>query len=423
MTATVIVGSQWGDEGKGKVTDYLSQESEVIVRYQGGDNAGHTIVFDGKTYKLHLLPSGIFYPDKKNVIANGVVINPLALVQEIQNLEQQGFSIHNLYISNRASLIMPYHIALDKAQEAAKGDAKIGTTCKGIGPCYRDKVDRCGLRICDLMEPQIFSVKLKEELERKNKELVQLYDAEPLDFLSIYSSYIAAAEILRPYVCDTAYLLDEEKKKGSKLLFEGAQGVMLDIDHGTYPYVTSSHPIAGGVTVGSGVGPHFITKVMGVCKAYTSRVGAGPFPTELCNEVGQQIRKVGHEYGTTTGRPRRIGWFDSVVLNHARRVSGFTALTLNCLDVLSGLDEVCICTAYLLDGKVIHHYPASFQELERCEPIYETMTGWSEDITTCTSFTDLPKNAQAYLEKIEDLTGLPIEIFSVGPDRKQSIIR
>lgn len=423
MSSTVIVGTQWGDEGKGKVTDFASQSAQIIARYQGGDNAGHTIVFDGKKFKLHLIPSGIFFPEKKNIIGNGVVVNPISLIKEMDYLEAEGISLDNLYISNRAHVILPYHIRLDELKEAAKGDKKIGTTCKGIGPCYCDKVDRCGIRVADLLSPETFKEKLEQNLALKNKEIVEIYGGEPLEFAPIYEEYQAAAKKLASHVTDTSYLLDEALKEGAEVLFEGAQGVMLDIDHGTYPFVTSSNPIAGGVTIGGGVGPKEITTVIGVCKAYTSRVGEGPFPTELFDEIGQQIREVGKEYGTTTGRPRRIGWFDAVVLNHARRVSGLTTLTLNCLDVLSGLEEVKICTGYELDEKEIHYYPASLEEISRCKPIYEVLPGWSEDITGCQSFAELPENTQNYIRRIEELVGLSVDIFSVGPDRTQTIIR
>ena len=375
MTSVVVVGTQWGDEGKGKITDFLSQDAEVIARYQGGDNAGHTIVIDGKKFKLHLIPSGIFFPEKISVIGNGVVVNPKSLVKELEYLHAEGVSTESLRISDRAHVILPYHIKLDQLQEAAKGDNKIGTTNKGIGPAYMDKAARVGIRIADLLDKEIFASRLNDALDA-----------------------------------------------GKRVLFEGAQGVMLDIDQGTYPFVTSSNPVAGGVTIGSGVGPSKINKVVGVCKAYTSRVGDGPFPTELFDEVGERIREVGHEYGTTTGRPRRVGWFDSVVMRHSRRVSGITNLSLNCIDVLSGLDTVKICVAYDLDGERIDYYPASLEQLKRCKPIYEELPGWEEDITGCRSLDELPENARNYVRRVGELVGVRISTFSVGPGREQTNI-
>lgn len=421
MTSTVIVGMQWGDEGKGKMTDFLSQKAHVIARYQGGNNAGHTIVFNGETYKLHLIPSGIFDQEKQSVIGNGVVVNPKALVQELKYLHDKGIKTQQLRISNRAHVILPYHLRLDALQEEAKGDNKIGTTIKGIGPCYVDKYARVGIRMADLLDKNTFEQKLKQNLELKNKEITLLYNGEPFLFDEIFDEYYQYGQILKEYITDTSVILNEALDQNKKVLFEGAQGVMLDIDHGTYPFVTSSNPIAGGVTVGGGIGPK-VDNVLGVAKVYTSRVGDGPFPTELFDEIGEKIRIVGHEYGTTTGRPRRVGWFDSVVMRHAKRVSGINKLSLNCLDVLSGFKELKIATAYKLDGKVINYYPASFEELNRCQPIYETLPGWSEDITNCQSFDELPENAKNYLRRIEELVGIKLVTFSVGPDRNQTII-
>lgn len=351
MSSVVVVGSQWGDEGKGKITDFLSQNAEVIARYQGGDNAGHTIAFDGKTYKLRLIPSGIFYSDKISVIGNGVVLNPKSLVTELKYLHDNGVSTDNLRISNRAHIILPYHIVLDGLQEAAKKDNKIGTTNKGIGPAYMDKAARVGIRVADLLEKDTFEEKLRTNLEEKNRLFEKMYGHEPLKFEDIFEEYYEYGQELKDYVTDTSVILNDALDSGKRVLFEGAQGVMLDIDQGTYPFVTSSNPVAGGVTIGSGVGPAKIDKVVGACKAYTSRVGDGPFPTELHDEIGDSIREVGHEYGTVTKRPRRIGWFDSVVMRHSKRVSGLTNLCLNCVDVLTGLDEIKICTAYELNGE------------------------------------------------------------------------
>ncbi|MDN6069568.1 MAG: adenylosuccinate synthase [Lactococcus plantarum] len=422
MSSVVVVGTQWGDEGKGKITDFLSENAEVIARYQGGDNAGHTIVIEDTKYKLHLIPSGIFYPEKISVIGNGVVINPKSLVKELAYLHDAGIVTDNLRISDRAHVILPYHIKLDQLQEDAKGDKKIGTTIKGIGPAYMDKAARVGIRIADLLDKNIFKERLKINLEQKNREFVKMYECDPIAFDDVFEEYYEYGQQIKKYVTDTSVILNDALDAGKRVLFEGAQGVMLDIDQGTYPYVTSSNPVAGGVTIGSGVGPSKITKVVGVCKAYTSRVGDGPFPTELNDEIGHQIREVGHEYGTTTGRPRRVGWFDSVVMRHSRRVSGLTNLSLNSIDVLSGLDEVKICVAYDLDGERIDYYPASLETLQRCKPIYETLPGWSEDITSVRHLDDLPETAKNYVRRVSELVGVKISTFSVGPGREQTNI-
>ena len=420
MSSVVVVGTQWGDEGKGKITDFLSENAEVIARYQGGDNAGHTIVIEGTKYKLHLIPSGIFYPEKVSVIGNGVVVNPKSLVKELAYLHDAGITTDNLRISDRAHVILPYHIKLDQLQEDAKGDNKIGTTIKGIGPAYMDKAARVGIRIADLLDKEIFAERLKINLEQKNREFTKMYEVDPVDFQDIFEEYYDYGQQIKKYVTDTSVILNDALDAGKRVLFEGAQGVMLDIDQGTYPYVTSSNPVAGGVTIGSGVGPSKISKVVGVCKAYTSRVGDGPFPTELNDEIGHQIREVGHEYGTTTGRPRRVGWFDSVVMRHSRRVSGLTNLSLNSIDVLTGLDEVKICVAYDLDGERIDYYPASLETLQRCTPIYETLPGWSEDITGVRHLDDLPETAKNYVRRVSELVGVKISTFSVGPGRDQT---
>jgi adenylosuccinate synthase len=422
MTTAVVVGSQWGDEGKGKITDFLSKQAHIVARYQGGNNAGHTIKFDGETYKLHLIPSGIFYPDKICVIGNGVVVNPKALLEEIQYLKDRNVSVENLRISNRAHVILPYHIKLDQLQEESKGSNKIGTTKKGIGPAYTDKAQRIGIRMADLIDKDVFYAKLKQNVEEKNLLFEKLYHSTPMNLEEIFEEYYAYGQELKSFVADTSVILDEAAERGEHILFEGAQGVMLDIDQGTYPYVTSSNPTAGGVAVGVGIGPSKINKVVGVSKAYTTRVGDGPFPTELFDEIGDQIREVGREYGTTTGRPRRVGWFDAVVLNHARRVSGITDLSLNSIDVLTGLETVKICVAYEYEGKRIEEYPANLNILANCKPIYEELPGWTEDISQAKSFDELPENTKAYIRKISELTKLPISIFSVGPDRTQTII-
>ncbi len=419
MSSIVVVGTQWGDEGKGKITDFLAEQADVIARFSGGNNAGHTIQFGGETYKLHLVPSGIFYKDKLAVIGNGVVVDPVALLKELDGLNELGISTDNLRISNRAQVILPYHLAQDEYEERRRGDNKIGTTKKGIGPAYVDKAQRIGIRMADLLEKETFERRLKENIEYKNACFKGMFNETCPTFDEIFDEYYAAGQRLKDYVTDTAKILDDANVADEKVLFEGAQGVMLDIDHGTYPFVTSSNPVAGNVTVGTGVGPTSVSKVIGVCKSYTSRVGDGPFPTELFDEDGHHIREVGREYGTTTGRPRRVGWFDSVVLRHSRRVSGITDLSINSIDVLTGLDTVKICTAYELDGEKITEYPANLDQLRRCKPIFEELPGWTEDITGCRSLDELPENARNYLERISEC-GVHISIFSVGPDREQT---
>ncbi|MFJ5771943.1 adenylosuccinate synthase [Psychrobacillus sp. NPDC093180] len=422
MPSVVVVGTQWGDEGKGKITDFLSENAEVIARYQGGNNAGHTIIFGGETYKLHLIPSGIFYEDKISVIGNGMVVDPRALVKEIKGLHDRGVKTDNLRISNRAHVILPYHIKQDEVEEARRGANKIGTTGKGIGPAYMDKAARVGIRIADLLDYEVFKEKLELNLAEKNRMFEKFYETEGFTVEEILEEFYGYGKEIEKYVTDTSKVLNDALDEGRRVLFEGAQGVMLDIDQGTYPFVTSSNPVAGGVTIGAGVGPTKISHVVGVCKAYTSRVGDGPFPTELFDDVGSQIREVGKEYGTTTGRPRRIGWFDTVVIRHAVRVSGLTDLTVNSIDVLTGLDTVKICTAYKYKDELITEYPANLRMLAECEPVYEELPGWNEDITKCKTLDELPANARHYLERIAQLTGVQISIFSVGPDRTQTNI-
>ncbi|WNF37171.1 adenylosuccinate synthase [Bacillaceae bacterium IKA-2] len=420
MASVVVVGTQWGDEGKGKITDYLSEKAEVVARYQGGNNAGHTIVFGGKKYKLHLIPSGIFYKDKVCVIGNGMVIDPKALVQELKYLHDEGVDTSNLKISNRAHVILPYHIKLDIAEEESKGANKIGTTKKGIGPAYMDKAARVGIRIADLLDREEFEIQLERNLKEKNRMFEKFYEIEGFTKEEILDEYFQYGQEIAHYVVDTSVVLNDALDEGKRVLFEGAQGVMLDIDQGTYPFVTSSNPIAGGVTIGSGVGPSKINHVVGVSKAYTTRVGDGPFPTELINEIGDRIREVGNEYGTTTGRPRRIGWFDSVVLRHARRVSGITDLSVNSIDVLTGIETLKICVSYKYRGELMKEFPASLKILAECEPVYEELPGWKEDITGVKSLDELPENARHYLERVSQLSGIPLTIFSVGPDRNQT---
>lgn len=420
MSTVVVVGTQWGDEGKGKITDFLAESADVVARYQGGNNAGHTILIQDKKYKVHLIPSGIFYGSKICVIGNGMVINPAALLQEINYIHDNGFSTDHLKISDRAHVIMPYHITLDALEEEQKGENKIGTTLKGIGPCYMDKAARSGIRIADLLDPAIFEPKLRAMVSNKNRWIEQVYGSNGLDADHILEEYTGYANLIRPYVVDTSVVLNDAIDSGLKVLFEGAQGVMLDIDHGTYPFVTSSNPSAGGVCIGAGVGPSKIKQIIGVAKAYTSRVGDGPFPTELNDETGNRIREIGYEYGTTTGRPRRVGWFDSVVVRHARRVSGITGLSLNSIDVLSGLKTVKICSAYKHQGRIIDYYPASLSILNECEAVYEELPGWEEDISKARTLDDLPLTARNYVERVAELTGIPIAIFSVGRNRDQT---
>ncbi|MCL1949995.1 MAG: adenylosuccinate synthase [Turicibacter sp.] len=421
MTKTVVVvGTQWGDEGKGKITDYLAQSADIVARYQGGNNAGHTIEFKGKQFKLRLIPSGVFSAEKV-ILGNGMVINPESLLEEMAYLNEEGVSTDHIRVSNRAHVIFPYHIEIDGLQEELKGDQKVGTTKRGIGPCYADKYARFGIRIGDMMDKETFAEILKENIEAKNRLLAR-HGKPTFNFEELLEKYSAYAKQISPYVTDTSYELDEAFKSGKKVLFEGAQGVMLDIDHGTYPFVTSSNPSAGAVTTGLGVGPTKIEEVIGVVKAYSTRVGEGAFPTEIEGPNADRIREIGREYGTVTGRPRRIGWFDSVVVSHTRRVSGLTGISINLLDVLSGIDTLKLCTAYELDGKEIKFVPSTIREFERCKPVYEEMPGWHEGITGVSSYEELPVAAQNYLRRIEELVGAPIAIFSVGPDRDQTIL-
>src|SRR3712207_89750 len=373
MKTVAIVGSQWGDEGKGKVIDYLATQADVVVRGQGGNNAGHTLVVEGKKYALHLIPSGVLNPETINVIGNGIVFDPKGFLEELAKLNADNINTKNIKISDRAHVIFPYHKELDALAEEARGDNKIGTTKKGIGPCYMDKTERSGIRICDLMDKDIFAKKLKAQIEDKNKLVKNIYGAEGFDFDAIYNEYLGYAEQIRPYVDDTSVIVYDAIKAGKKVLFEGAQGTLLDLDLGTYPYVTSSHPTSGGFSIGAGVGPNMIKDVVGIVKAYTTRVGEGPFVTELNDETGDKIRTQGREFGTTTGRARRCGWFDAVIVRYAARVNGLTSISLMLLDVLSGFDTVKICTSYKMGDKVLKEFPASLEDLAKCEPIYEEL--------------------------------------------------
>ena len=422
MPRLVIEGTQWGDEGKGKVTDFLASKADVVVRHQGGNNAGHTITFNNEKYALRLIPSGIFSPHTKNVLANGVVINPKALLEELQGLEERGIKDYQLFISDRAHVLMPYHIDLDGAIENVLEGKKIGTTKRGIGPCYTDKASRNGIRIGDLLDKDYLKERLSSILPIKNIEL-NSYKLKPYDFDTLYNELLSYGEKLRKYVVDTSVMLNEEIKKGKKILFEGAQGSMLCIDHGSYPYVTSSSPNACSVPLNCGIAPRYVDKVLGILKAYTTRVGEGPFPTELFDETSKYIRERGHEYGTVTKRPRRVGWLDLVVAKHAKEVSGLTSLSLMLFDVLQGIKELKVCTAYKLDGKLITSIPATLSSYERCEPVYETLEGWDEDISEIRDYDKLPQACKKYIEFIENYLDLPVDIVSVGPDRFATIVR
>ncbi|WFD10259.1 adenylosuccinate synthase [Tepidibacter hydrothermalis] len=423
MSSVAIVGSQWGDEGKGKIIDYLARKADVVVRGQGGNNAGHTLVVKDKKYALHLIPSGILNPKTINIIGNGVVFDPKGFLDEIKMLKKDNIDTKNIKISDRAHVIFEYHKKIDELAENSRGDNKIGTTKKGIGPCYMDKTERSGIRICDLLDEEIFKEKLKAQVEKKNEIIEKIYGGEKFDFEKLYQENLSYIKEIKEYVDDTSVILYNAIKEGKKVLFEGAQGTLLDLDLGTYPYVTSSHPTSGGFCVGSGIGPNMVKDVLGIVKAYTTRVGKGPFVTELFDETGDQIRTNGNEFGTTTGRPRRCGWFDSVIVRYAARVNGLTSISLMLLDVLSGFEKVKICTGYKLGDKVITEFPASLELIDKCEPIYEELDGWNEDITLATTFEELPVNAQKYVQRIEELTGVKASIISVGPKRTQTIIR
>ena len=423
MSAFIVLGAQWGDEGKGKMTDYLAEEADVVVRFQGGNNAGHTVEVGDRQYKLHLIPSGILYDNKLNVIGNGVVVDPKALFEEIGYLEKEGVKVtpEKLIISDRAHLIMPYHRVLDILKEKARGKNDIGTTGKGIGPCYTDKFERCGIRVCDLLHEDVFEEKLRENIKMKNEYITKVLGGEALDAEEILVQYKQYAEKIGPFVKDTSVKFYDPIKTDTALLFEGAQGMLLDIDHGTYPYVTSSNTTAGGVSNGIGVGPNMITNAVGITKAYTTRVGKGPFPTELENETGEWIRTKGHEYGVTTGRSRRCGWLDLVIVKSAVRVSGLTSLAVTKIDTLAGLDKLKVCVGYKFNGEIIDYFPASLEDLAKCEPVYEEFDGWDDSVADARSYDEIPENAKKYLERISEFTGTRISIVSVGPKRDQTM--
>lgn len=423
MPARIVVGAQWGDEGKAKIVDYLTRDADYVVRYQGGANAGHTVVVDGQKFVFHQIPAGIIHPDKICVIGNAVVVDPPALLKEIGELEARGISIEGrLYVSQNAHLVMPYHKLLDKASEESKGAAKIGTTISGIGPCYRDKAARCGIRIVDLLDPDLFRKKLSENIKEKNQILKVIYGYEELDEEKIAEEYLAFDKRIDPYVTDISVLLNNALDQDKRILFEGAQGTLLDMDHGTYPFVTSSSTIAGGACIGTGIGPTRINEVIGVVKAYTTRVGMGPFPTEFDPEFAEKIRQIGAEFGATTGRPRRCGWFDSVVARFSVRVNGLSSLAVTKLDVLDSIPVIKICTSYNSKGKVIKNFPSDSRILNECEPIYEDWAGWMTPTRGIRHFEDLPEKARAYLERISQLAGAKISIVSVGSERGETVV-
>ena len=422
MSTVVISGAQWGDEGKGKIVDYLAQQADTVVRFQGGSNAGHTVSVGGEEYKLRLLPSGILYKGTLCVIGNGVVVDPQCLLEEIDNMQARGVDTSGIRLSNRAHVVMPWHKLIDELGEAQRGANKIGTTKRGIGPCYIDKADRIGIRVCDLIDHDELAAKVRGVLEAKNLLLQKVYNHAPLNAEEIIREYEGYAERLRPFVCDTITLLNEEVAAGKKILFEGAQATMLDIDYGTYPYVTSSHPISGGVGIGAGIAPKKIDTVVGVVKAYCTRVGEGPFPTEQLNAIGDKLREAGHEFGTVTGRPRRTGWLDACVVKYAGQLSGTDYMAVTRLDILDGFDEIKMCTAYKIVGEIINEIPASLKVLAKVEPVYETFAGWKTDISNVRRYEDLPINARRYLERMAEVTGIALGIVSVGPNRDQTIV-
>lgn len=421
MSSLVIVGAQWGDEGKGKITDYMASKADVVVRYQGGNNAGHTVEVGKEKYKLNLIPSGILHGDKLCIIGNGVVLDPEAFLNEVKMLHERGISTANLKISDRTHIIFPYHKKIDELSELQRGSNDIGTTKKGIGPTYMDKTERIGIRICDLMKKDVFAEKLKANLEVKNKYLKAIYGFEGYDYQDMLNTYLNYAEQIRPYVADASVLVYDAVKANKKVLFEGAQGTLLDLDFGTYPFVTSSHPISGGVCIGVGIGPSMVDKAVGVVKAYTTRVGKGPFPTELLDETGDLIREKGFEFGTVTGRPRRCGWFDAVIVRYAARINGLTGIALTKLDTLADMPTVKLCVGYRLDGVIIRDFPASIEDLALCEPVYEEFEGWG-DISNITEYNKLPASVLKYIERIEELCGTKVTLISVGPRRDQTIV-
>jgi adenylosuccinate synthase len=421
MPAVVLLGAQWGDEGKGKATDLLGDRVDYVVRYQGGNNAGHTVVIGDQKYALHLLPSGILSPNVIPVIGNGVVIDPAVLLEEIKGLSERGIDTSKLKISTNAHLITPYHRTLDKVSERFLGKSKIGTTGRGIGPAYADKINRMGIRVQDLFDESILEQKIEASLYNKNQVLLKVFNRKEITVKEVLDEYLGYAQILQPYVTDTVLLLDNALKANKNVLLEGSQGTLLDVDHGTYPFVTSSNPTAGGASTGSGIGPTKITRVIGILKAYTTRVGSGPFPTELFDEDGEKLRKIGGEVGVTTGRNRRCGWFDAPIARYAVRVNGLTDFFLTKLDVLTGWEKIPVCVAYEIDGVRVDELPASQTDFHHAKPIYENLPGWKEDISKARSISDLPKNAQAYVKFLEEISGAPMSAIGVGPGRDETI--
>ncbi|WP_054696155.1 adenylosuccinate synthase [Syntrophomonas palmitatica] len=420
MAAVVLVGAQWGDEGKGKITDFLAERADCVVRYQGGSNAGHTVEVKQEKFMLHLVPSGILYPQTLCVVGNGVVVDMGKLIEELDGLQKRGIDTSNLRISLRAPVVMPYHKKIDELEDR---DSNIGTTKRGIGPTYADKINRIGFRIGDLLEePDIFEARFKAQVAYKNRIINEIYNEEGFDYKALLDKLMSEVAVLKPYLADTSYLIYNCIKEGKKVLFEGAQGTLLDIDHGTYPYVTSSHPIAGGACVGSGIGPTSIGRVLGVAKAYTTRVGEGPFPTELNDEIGQTLRERGAEFGTTTGRPRRCGWLDAVILRYAARVNGLTDLAITKLDVLDSFPVLKICVAYRYKGSLLQEFPDNIGILSKCEPEYMELPGWQQDLSGVTEYEQLPDKAKRYIETIEELSGVKQAIVAVGPKREQTIV-
>jgi adenylosuccinate synthase len=422
MPAIVLLGAQWGDEGKGKATDLLGDKVKYVVRYQGGNNAGHTVVIGKEKYALHLLPSGILTPSCIPVIGNGVVIDPAVLLEEIRGLNERGVDTSKLRISTNAHLITPYHRTIDKVTERFLGKSKIGTTGRGIGPAYADKINRIGIRVQDLFDEPILRKKLEGALRDKNQVLIKVFNRKGIEVEEVLAEYLGYAEALRPYIIDTSLLLNEALNSGEVVLLEGSQGTLLDVDHGTYPFVTSSNPTAGGASTGSGIGPTKITRVIGIVKAYTTRVGSGPFPTELFDEDGEKLRSIGGEFGTTTGRSRRTGWYDALIARYAVRINGLTDFFLTKLDVLTGWEKIPVCVAYEIDGKRIEELPASQTEFHHAKPVYEYLPGWSENISGARSLDDLPKNARAYVKFLEEISGAPMSTIGVGPGREETIV-
>ncbi len=422
MSVITIVGGQWGDEGKGKIIDLLAEKVDVVIRFSGGDNAGHTVINPYGEFKLHLVPSGIFYPRVICIIGNGVSINPPVLLQEIMELQQKGINTNNLFISDRTHLIMPYHILLDRLEEERRGKSAIGTTLKGIGPVFTDKTARLGIRTSDLFDNETFKSRLSAIIELKNTIITKVYNAEPLSFNQVYEQYCDYRERLKPFIRETNSIIQNRLSQKEMIMLEGAQGTMLDPDFGTYPYVTSSSPLSANSSLGSGIPPNRIDHILGIFKSYTTRVGGGPMPTELPDEIGDLIRNIAHEYGATTGRPRRCGWFDAVVGRFSVAINGFTGIVLTRLDVLDSLPSIKICTGYKLNGKIIDFYPTDLSTLERCEPVYEELPGWQTSISGARNLEQLPSPARRYIARIEEMLSCPVDIVSVGANREETII-